>query len=75
MFYRYATPVNVPLLTTAVFAMWLTAYVGVLFLAVGPQFTSSGLFLACVVGFGLSLAYIVITTTRRIVHAFTRPSW
>jgi len=33
---RYATPVNVPLLTTAVFSMFITAYVVMMFLAVDP---------------------------------------
>ena len=33
---RYATPVNVPFLTTAVFSMFITAYVGMMFLAVDP---------------------------------------
>ena len=72
---RYATPVNVPLLTIAVFSMWVTAYVGVLFLAVDPLFTTTGLWLVCVGGFALSIGYVVISTSRRILHAFTRPFW
>ncbi len=72
---RYATPVNVPLLTIAVFLMWVTAYVGMLFLAVDPLFTTTGLWLVCIGGFALSTAYVVLSTSRRIFHAITRPSW
>jgi hypothetical protein len=72
---RYVTPVNVPLLTTAVFSMFITAYVGMMFLAVDPQFATTGLWTVCVGGFAVSTAYIIISTSRRILHAFTRPSW
>lgn len=72
---RYTTPVNVPLLTIAVFSMWVTAYVGVLFLAVDPLFTTTGLWLVCIGGFVLSTGYVVLSTSRRILHAFTWSSW
>ncbi|WP_251344553.1 hypothetical protein [Haloplanus halophilus] len=55
--------------------MWVTAYVGMLFLAVDPLFTTTGLWLVCIGGFALSTAYVVLSTSRRIFHAITRPSW
>ncbi|QLC35642.1 hypothetical protein EFA46_015385 (plasmid) [Halarchaeum sp. CBA1220] len=78
---RYATPVNVPLLTVTVFSMWITAYVGMLFLAVDPLFTTTGLWLVCVGGFAFSISVSLllgescITNLRRMIVVAKKPTY